>query len=98
EEEDYLERFNILVREQLASRVEFLVGGFTLPTRYLVYMVVASSVPYLADHVSLTIWWSWDLSGFDLLVWILRDIVDWGMAPVTSLLTVKMCLPLMKLG
>ena len=29
---------------------------------------------------------------------VLRSQVDWGMAPVTSLLTAQTCLPLLKLG
>ncbi|OLQ00652.1 hypothetical protein AK812_SmicGene16653 [Symbiodinium microadriaticum] len=98
DEGDYLETFSTLVREKLAARVEFLVGGFTLPMKYLVYMVVGSSVPYLADHVALAISWFPYLSGFDLFAWMLRDLVDWGMAPVTSLLTAQTCLPLLKLG
>jgi len=96
-EVDQLERFSRQVREELAPRIALLTGGMTLPLNYAVYMVGASFLPYLADHVA-----QWiasvhaGISGYALFALTLRRLTDWGTAPLSSMLASWMCLPMWK--
>ena len=96
-EVDHLERFSRQVREELAPRIALLTGGMTLPLNYAVYMVGASFLPYLADHVA-----QWiasvhaGISGYALFALTLRRLTDWGTAPLSSMLASWMCLPMWK--
>ncbi|CAE7619005.1 unnamed protein product [Symbiodinium sp. CCMP2592] len=98
-EVDHLERFSRQVREELAPRIALLTGGMTLPLNYAVYMVGASFLPYLADHVA-----QWiasvhaGSSGYALFALTLRKLTDWGTAPLASMLASWICLPMWKTG
>lgn len=98
-EVDHLERFSRQVREELAPSIALLIGGMTLPLNYAVYMVGASFLPYLADHVA-----QWiasvhaGISGYALFARTLRMLSDWGTAPLASMLATWMCLPMWKTG
>ncbi|CAE7259329.1 unnamed protein product [Symbiodinium natans] len=96
---DHLETFSRLVREELAPNIALLVGGITLPLYYAVLTVGASNLPYLADHIAL--WIATvraGVSGYALLVWTLRRVVDWGTVPLASMLSVWISPPVWKAG
>jgi len=98
----HLDRFNLKIREELAPRVAAVASGFALPWNYTLYMVGASSVPYIADPIA-----HWTaaynsnilgLSGYAFFVWSLRAAARWGTVALASMLAVRISLPLWKLG
>ncbi|CAE7600035.1 unnamed protein product, partial [Symbiodinium sp. KB8] len=96
--EDYLETFNGRVRTYLPRSLVYGTGGFLLPIRYAVYTVLASSLPYLADPISSSFTAASELSGMALLAWVLRELVEWGLVGLCSLLSVRLSLPLCRMG
>ena len=97
----HLDKFNLKIRKELAPRVAAMARGFAVPGNYTLYMVGASSVPYIADPIATWIAaYSSDagLSGYAFFVWSLRVATRWGTVAVASMLAVKISLPLWKLG
>ncbi|CAE7263138.1 unnamed protein product [Symbiodinium natans] len=94
----YLERFNHVIREDLAPQVASLVGGFALPSNYTLYMVAVSAIPYLADHIAVFVvsLRAGTPSGYALFTWTLREASRWGVVAVASMLSVRLSLPLWK--
>ncbi|CAE7179516.1 unnamed protein product [Symbiodinium necroappetens] len=96
----HLDKFNLKIRKGLAPRVAAIASGFALPGNYTLYMVGASSVPYIADPIATWIaaYSSTGLSGYAFFVWSLRVATRWGTVALASILAVRISLPLWKLG
>ncbi|CAE7692133.1 unnamed protein product [Symbiodinium sp. CCMP2456] len=96
-----LDKFDLKIRKELAPRIVAVASGFALPWNYTLYMVGASSVPYIADPIArwIAAYNSDDgLSGYAFFVWSLRVAARWGTVALASLLAVRISLPLWKLG